>query len=372
MARHRDLSSEGPIRVGLAGCGRIAARFHLPVLAAMDGVELVAFAEPEPERRRAAVSIAPGAAALADHSELLDVPGLDALVICLPSGVHADVATQALARGLHVYVEKPLATEIGDGERLVAAWRDAGTVGHVGFNLRFHPLVRRLRDALRNGTVGEPVGVRTTFSAARRDLPAWKAERGSGGGALLDLASHHVDLLGFLLDDKIIEVGALVHSVASEDDTAALELRLAGGALAGVFVSLSAVENDRIEVYGTNGMIELDRYRSSRLRFTPARRDFGRAGRARALGRAAVHVPATVRDLVSPPRETSFAAALASFADAVRGLPHEGADLEAGLRCLRVIAAAEQAARDGARVRIDGDGRSIPATHGPVGSGADR
>ncbi|MFN8188746.1 MAG: hypothetical protein U0R69_16895, partial [Gaiellales bacterium] len=63
MARHRDLSSEGPIRAGLAGCGRIAARFHLPVLAAMDGVELVAFAEPDPERRRAAVSIAPGAAA---------------------------------------------------------------------------------------------------------------------------------------------------------------------------------------------------------------------------------------------------------------------------------------------------------------------
>jgi predicted dehydrogenase len=372
MGKRRDVPSARPVRVGLAGCGRIAARFHLPVLAATAGIDLVAVAEPDPDRRRAAAGIAPGAAALAGHQELLDVHGLDAVVICLPSGAHAAAAEHALARGLHVYVEKPLATEVADGEQVVAAWRDAGTVGHVGFNLRFHPLVNELRDAVRAGTIGEPVGVRTAFCAARRDLPAWKAERGSGGGALLDLASHHVDLLRFLLDDEIVEVGALLRSVVSEDDTAAIELRLAGGTLASVFVSLSAVEDDRIEVYGTHGMIALDRYRSSRLRFTPERRGFGRVGRARALVHAAAHVPSAVGDLVSPPRETSFAAALASFADAARGVPHEAADLADGLRCLRVIAAAERAARDGTRIQIEERSDATPAEESGVSSGADR
>ena len=348
-------------RVALLGCGRIAQRFHLPVLTSLQGVELSAVAELEIDARDAARSFAPRTSLFSDYQSLLASSQLDAAVICLPPALHADAALACFEQGLHVYLEKPLATTSEDGERVVAAWKRAGTTGVVGFNCRFHPLVTELRTTIRSEILGELVGAQATFSSSPRALPKWKRCRDSGGGALLDLASHQFDLARFVFEREFTEVNAFLRSVSSEDDTAVVEARLSDGALITFFLSLVAIEEDRMEVVGSRGKIVFDRYRSSRLNFIPSARDFSKNARAKAAMRAIAAAPRALRDLVFPPREQSFTAALGAFIAAIRGADSVAADLNDGLKSLKLVAAAEEAARRGETVVLArGDSTVLP------------
>jgi len=335
------------LRIGLIGCGRIVERVHLPTLVRLDGVVVAALAETDVTRLQDARRGVPDARWFTDYGELLEHGGLEAVVICVPPFLHAKAAIAAFERGLHVYLEKPIATTVDDATRIVAAWRLAGTQGQIGFNFRFHPLVVQLREALRNGVLGEIVGVRTVFCGATRAQPEWKRQRSTGGGAPMELASHHVDLARFLFDQEVVEVGAALRSIESENDTASIDLRLADGPLVTIFTSLSAIEEDRIEVYGSRGALVFDRYRSSRLRFVPAHRDFRRLARLRASAATLAALPRTLRDVVSPPPERSYALAFAAFARAVQNNCAAAPNLDDGLRSLAVVAAAERAASSG-------------------------
>lgn len=340
------------LRVGLLGCGRIARLSHLPVLAGLPGVELTAIAELDPGNREACRSLAPKATWFSHYHELLAASPLDAVVICLPPALHAEAAIASFERGLHVYLEKPLATTLKDGQRILHAWRRAGTTGGIGFNFRFHPLAIELRAAVARGVLGAPLGARTAFCAAGRELPEWKRRRASGGGALLDLASHQFDLLAYVLNQEMVEVSSLLESRVSEEDTALTQVRFSGGAVASVFTALSAVEHHSMEVIGPEGTLSFDRYQASRLLYSPARRDYGKAARLRAAGAVLAAWPRALRDALLPQRERSFAQALAAFVAAARGRPSTGPDLDVGLQSLAMVLAAEQAARTGRQVTV--------------------
>lgn len=339
------------LRVALLGCGRIARRVHLPVLGSLSRAHLVALADADPEQRAQAERAAPRATSHADYRRLLEAEELDAAVLCLPTPLHAEAAEACFRRGLHVYVEKPLATSLEDADRVLRAAAQAARQGRVGFNFRFHPLVRELAVAIRERRLGEITAVQTVFAAARRDLPDWKLQRADGGGALLDLASHHVDLLHHLFETETAEVTALIRSVVSEDDTAVVGLRLANGVLASVTVSTAAAEDDRITVYGESGALTLDRYRSRRLEALPARRSFRALDRLGAAARRIARSPSRLADSLRPPTEDSFRRSLSSFVEAARrngADPSEpAADLEDGRRSLATVLAAEEAARSG-------------------------
>jgi predicted dehydrogenase len=311
-------------------------------------VEITALADLDDGRRAACREQFPQVPTFADYRQLLERTEIEAMVICLPPALHAEAAIACFERGQHVYLEKPLATTLIDGERVVSAWKKAGTVGRIGFNCRFHPLAISLRDAM--PTLGEISGAQTVFCAGRGPLPEWKRRRATGGGVLLDLASHHIDLIRFLFGREIAEIGARLRSVESEDDTVAIELSLVAGPVVTLFASLAAVEEDRIEIYGSRGKLIFDRYRSSGLSFVPSHRGFDPKARVAAVAAAAAALPRALRDLLSPPRERSFARSLAAFVADVRGVPHDGprgADLDDGFRSLAVVTAAECAARTG-------------------------
>src|SRR5512134_1043415 len=114
------------IRVGLLGCGRIARMYHLPILARATGVELAALADPDPERLAAAGAAAPGARRSSDWREILGDDSIDAVVICVPTGLHADAARAAFQSGKDVYLEKPVATELAAARDAVLQWRASG------------------------------------------------------------------------------------------------------------------------------------------------------------------------------------------------------------------------------------------------------
>lgn len=340
------------LKVGLIGCGHIVQATHLNVLTRLPGVELIALAEPDAARRQAAVRRAPGAVALATYQELLEMPGVEAVVICLPNALHPEVAIAALEQGKHVYLEKPLATNLDDGRRVLAAWRRSGLTGMVGFNYRFHPLYQAARRRVQSNRLGELVGVRSVFASAAQTLPDWKRTRASGGGVLLDLASHHVDLVHFIFGQEVRSVFAEVRSQQSEGDSTALQLRLADGLPVQSFFSLSAIEEDRLEIYGQAGKLTVDRYHSLDVEITDPKRTGARFARLRHGIRSLAHSPYALRKILAPTNEPSYQASLTHFVAAARAGRPASPDFRDGYRSLAVIDAAEESARTGRAVSL--------------------
>jgi predicted dehydrogenase len=350
---------DSSIRVGLAGCGRIARGVHLPILSALPRVRVVAIAEADPDARAQASRVVPFAQALTDYRELCARTDLDAVVICLPSALHADAGLRAIEAGHALYLEKPIATTVTDAERLVQAGARAGRPAMAGFNYRFHPLALDLRARVAAGEVGPIVACRTTFSAPAHARQAWKARVATGGGVLLDYASHHVDLLRWMTGCEVRVVSASVQSVTCEEDTASLQMSLdpveaahaadvpapsRNAIAAQMFCSWNSSEEDRLEIFGTRGRLSYDRYASLGLQFRGAGPHHSRARllRANQPGLSATFAAARLR---APLVEPSYARALQHFIDCVRDGRSPSPSLVSGLRSVQVVAAAQESAR---------------------------
>lgn len=352
------MSGPRRVRVGLIGAGRIATIVHLGTLRRLPGIELVAVAEADPERARRARERAPGTVVVADHVALLERTEAEAVVLALPTHLHAPVAIDALARGVAVYVEKPLAGDLDEGRDLVGAWRASGAVGATGFNFRCHPLHREARARLQAGDIGRPLGMSGVFCAAARELPEWKSRRRTGGGVLLDLASHHIDLARFLLGTEPVEASCRLRSVRAEDDTATLAVRMDDDALVQGFYSSTSAEADRIELHGDEGRLVIDRYGAGVVARSGARRELSVRGRLSAGIGTLTSTPRRLADALRAGADPSFAASLTAFADAVREGTVPPADLQDGLVALAVVEAAERAAREGGPVTVEETGHA--------------
>lgn len=330
------------LKIGLLGYGRIAELVHVPVLSRLPNAKLVAIAEPDNGRRAQAQRVT-GATGYVSVETLLASRTVDAVVVCSATPGHAAAAFAAFSAGLHVYLEKPIATSASDSARVLRAWRAAGTVGMAGLNFRFSPRYQALRRLIAQGTLGRIVAARSVFTSAPRTLPRWKQQRETGGGVLLDLASHHVDLLRFLLDDPLVSVQARVRALQTEDDTATVQGATRSGVLYQGTFSLSAPESHHFEVIGDEATASFDRARDRTIRVTPVR---GAHTPVRRLARVlnAMH-PQTLFRGVQP--EPSFARALSAFVSAAATGSDVTPSLEDGAESLQVILAAEASARDG-------------------------
>jgi predicted dehydrogenase len=321
------------LRLGLIGCGGIARDVHLRNARRLRGVEVVALADPSASALAAAGALAPRAGLHADAADLLSRDDVDAVVVCAATASHAALALAALESGRHLYLEKPVTLTVEDGERVVAAARAAGVVAAVGFNRRFHPLVREARRRLHDGELGPVVRARTVFAepAPAAGRPPWKLRRDTGGGAPLLLSLHHVDLLRFLLGGEAVAVGGAIRSIESEHDDCDLEFRF-DGCDALVACSFVRPRGDEIELEDARGrLLRLSRYE----------------GTLSLDGRPLLALPLLGPRLRAALRRTgdvSYRAALAAFLARVRGADVELPTLEDGLASLRAVLAAERLA----------------------------
>jgi predicted dehydrogenase len=347
------------IGVGLLGCGHIALAVHLKILARLRGARVVAIAEPDESSRAAALGEVPGALAFRDYRDLLEEPAVEAVVISLSTDLHAEAAIASFAAGRHVYLEKPLATNANDGRAVLAAWRKSGRLGMIGFNYRFNRLFVDAGRILSSGELGSPVAVRSIFASAPRELGGWKAKRARGGGVLLDLASHHVDLLRFLFGEEVVDVDCALRSLRTEDDTASLQLRLSGGMLVQSLFSHCAADEDRFEIYCERGKVTVERGAGLAAIVSRGRRESRRADRVRHAWRAARNARYGYQKFRAFGHEPSWALAFERFLAGVRSEEAVRPDLEDGWRSLEVVLAAEEAARSGRRVSATDTGTLV-------------
>lgn len=346
------MSARPTIGVGVIGCGVIAYWSHLRSLRRLPGARLVAAVDPDPAARERAARLT-GCETHADAAELLARPDVDAVVISAPTPLHAELGVAAAEAGKPFYLEKPAACDRAEAERLRAAVDRAGVSVAVGFNRRFHPLCIQARELIRSGALGRVRAVLGTFNEplAASEAPSWKGKRRTGGGALLDLGSHHFDLVAWLLSDFLLEVEAGVSSRRTEDDEAWTRAATAGGVPVQSYFSFRAGRADWIEVLGESGTLRIDRHRSA-LDLRVARR-FGYGLRAAGVPATRETLALRARRLVRPSYDPSYRAALAAFVTRLRGGSADLATLDDGLRSLDVVLAAEESSRAGRPVGIE-------------------
>ena len=304
----------------------------------------MALAEPNEGARQRASTFAPAAFVSSEWREVVERPDVEAVLVCLPSGLHAEAGVAVLRACKHLYLEKPIAIDLPGARRVVDAWSDSGCVGMTGFNYRFNPLIVDFERELASGKIGEIVGVRTVFSTRPASLPAWKTQRSTGGGVLLDLASHHVDLIRFLCNREVLDVSARIGSRRSEADTAWLDLAIAGGISIHSQFSLCAIDENRIEIYGENGKLSLDLYRSTRVEYVPCS---GGIDPVSELLQFPGAVWRRARKMVSAKinggtQLASYRAALREFVSSSLAGRRPSCDLQDGFASLAVIDAAER------------------------------
>ncbi len=256
-------------RVGFLGTGWIG-RHRMQAMVETGAIEAVAVADPDPESADLAGRIAPAAALLPDLAALLD-HGLDGLVIATPSALHAEQSIAALNRGVAVFCQKPLGRSAAEARAVVEAARAADRLLAVDLSYRRTAAVEAIAQAIRGGELGRVFAVDLTFHNAYGPGKPWFFDRAqSGGGCVVDLGVHLVDLALWLLDDPAVErVGSrlfaggqpLLPGSSEVEDYAIARLDCAGGAAVRLACSwhLHAGQDAVIEAgfYGTEGAATL-------------------------------------------------------------------------------------------------------------------
>ena len=248
---------------GIAGYGWVARDHVAPAIRAAANARLVAVADPDPPARAAAE--AGGVRAHADLARMLAEPGVEAVYVAAPNHLHRPLVEAAAAAGKHVLCEKPMAGTLADAQAMAAACRRAGVRYATAFDQRFHPAHRRARALVAEGALGTVTAVRIVYACWVG--PGWSADNWrvdpsrAGGGALIDLAPHGLDLAAFLLGESLAEVAALrqrrVHPYPVEDGALVVG-RTAGDALVQLHVAYNCPETlprRRLEVVGTGGQL---------------------------------------------------------------------------------------------------------------------
>lgn len=234
----------------LIGAGRIARHFHLPALLSMTGVHLNHIVEPD---QSSWAGLPPGVTV---HACLDQVPdGVQAAVICTPTEHHEGLTSAAWSRGWHVYLEKPVAVNLEQARRLLGKQVELKTM--VGFTQRFRPANLKARGLLEK--LGRPLGGQGFLGLPGELVSGWRRRRSSGGGALLEMACHQLDLLQWFFQDPLVVGRATLHSDLHEDDRAQVWVRLHSGFEFSGLYSLNSVEADHLELFGDRGRMRLQR-----------------------------------------------------------------------------------------------------------------
>jgi len=321
-------------RFAIVGCGTAAVHIHLPLLRAA-GVDVTVFSSRTHASAEAARDAWTSGTVVDRWEDAVTRDDVDAVLIATPNAQHRDVAVAAAAAGKHVLTDKPMARTTAEADEMIAA-ADMHRVVLVPFqNTRFMAPFVAAHDEVAAGRVGDVTGLRAAFGHGGPQAWAPRAtwffdKEVAGGGCLIDLGVHVIDLVRYVTGDDIIEVGALLNGAAGGVETdAQLLVRLRQGAIGTVHASWSSRPgpDHQLTIVGTDGTLHLD----SRTALTL--------------------VPVgSERERIALPENTG--SPLDEFLAAVRGERTPTVSAADGRAAVAVVEAAYKAARDGTVVPV--------------------
>lgn len=309
------------VRIGIIGLGHAGSRYaQLLMQQKIRGACLAAVCT----RTASRLKSYPGSiAAFTARDALLRSGTADAVIIATPHNDHVPTGIAALKAGLHVLVEKPIASRLSDARRLVAAHRNPRQVFAVMFNLRTDPAYARIQRIVRGGSLGPVQRIGWTFTEWYRtqayyDSSSWRGTwRGEGGGALINQAPHHLDLLQWIFGTPA-RVAAFCrwgkhHRIEVEDEVTAY-MEYANGRTASLVFSIGEAPGvNRLEVVGDRGALILDGRTLRLLRTADS------VSRHTRLSRSPDQKPAFRETIIDvPPGRELHRATIQNFVNAIR------------------------------------------------------
>ncbi|MFN8482755.1 MAG: Gfo/Idh/MocA family oxidoreductase [Anaerolineae bacterium] len=249
-----------PLRAGVIGAGAMG-RNHVRVYSELESVELVGVADPNAAAARAAARRY-RIPHYDSYGDLLADAAPDLVSVAAPTSQHHAVVMECLAHGVHVLVEKPIAATVEEGEAMIAAAQRQGVILTVGHIERFNPAVLALKARLDGGALGR------VFMAAARRVGPFPA-RISDVGVVVDLATHDLDIMRFLLGSEVtrvqVEIAQRVHT-AHEDMLSAM-LRFENGCIGVLDINWVTPTKVRdLTITGERGMFHVN-YLTQELTF---------------------------------------------------------------------------------------------------------
>ncbi|MCY9020888.1 Gfo/Idh/MocA family oxidoreductase [Priestia megaterium] len=258
------------VKIGVIGCGSIAQHRHLPEYKMNEQVELVAVCDINTERANS-VAQQYGVKAYTNYEELLASSTVEAVSVCTPNYLHAPISVAALNSGVHVLCEKPMATSEEEAKAMIEAAKANGKKLMIGHNQRFVASHQKARELIEKGEIGKIYSFRTAFghggpegwSVDGKDSWFFKKDE-AFIGAMGDLGVHKTDMLRYILNEEIVEVGAFVESNAKDfanvDDNAVCVLKTESGIIGTLAASwaYNGKEDNSTIVYGEKGILRLE------------------------------------------------------------------------------------------------------------------
>lgn len=213
----------GKLKIGIVGCGGIANNKHLPAIKKNGNYEIVAYCDIDIKKAEdTRKKFGPETAAVyTDYKELLKEE-LDAVYVLTPNKSHAEVSIAALKSGRHVMCEKPMAKSYEEAKQMVEAAKESGKILNIGYQNRYRLDSTYLKRACENGDLGD-IYYAKAHAIRRRAVPTWGVflnEEEQGGGPLIDIGTHALDLTLWMMDNYEAEsvTGSVYHKLADQTE----------------------------------------------------------------------------------------------------------------------------------------------------------
>ena len=245
------------LNLGVVGAGAVLDRYHIPAINAVPEVTRAIVIDADPERARRVAERYGFPRWSTDLAEL--VRYADLAIVLVPNGLHASVSCELLGQGIHVLCEKPMARNVDECLAMIEAARRGNAHLCIGHNRRFQQHIKLAKQLLAKGLIGDVVGVQAE-EGSTSDWPRSSAYFDpvvSGGGALLDVGVHSIDLIRwFAAEFDQIEYQGNGTATTVESD-AALNFSLANGAKGTVIASRTRNLDQKLTLIGTEGFLEI-------------------------------------------------------------------------------------------------------------------
>ena len=251
------------LRWGVLGAGGLADRRTLPGMMQAENAELIAVMEINEELAERLRAKYGAKRAYTSDAALLDDPEIDAVYIASPVVLHARQAKMAADRGKHILLEKPLAMTADEAQEVVDYCAARGVQIAAGFMMRFGACVQAMKRAVGEGKIGQLVSCSALFTCWYPDMPgAWRQQKKhSGGGALMDMGVHCIDLIGYITGSRVKQVSAM-HATQTfhyeVEDSSTVLMRLENGAICTVQSNFNIPDEAakwRLDFFGTRGRL---------------------------------------------------------------------------------------------------------------------
>ncbi len=326
------------LRAGLIGLGMMG-RNHARVLGSLDGVDLVAVADPGGDK----FNVAGGREVLAGIEELI-AAGVDYCMVAVPTAYHLSVGTALAEAGIHALIEKPLAENIETAERLAEAFERRGLLGGVGHIERYNPALQSARARIEAGDLGEVFQVVT-----RRQGPF--PGRIADVGVVMDLGTHDIDLTAWVTQQQYTSVSARTahRSGREHEDLVAVVGQLSKGTVTNHLVNwLSPLKERTTVITGENGTFVADTLTADLTYYANGQVETTWSDISRFRG---VSEGDMVRYAIAKPEPLRVEHE--NFRDAVLGKDSDIVTLRQGLETVRVAQACIESAAEGRTVLLD-------------------